>query len=141
LPEVFGIRPLLLIPIAVSIAILENEIMGLFFGSFIGLLMDIGYGHIIGFNVIIMGVLCYFIGVLCVNFIKMNIFTSIILTAASIFIAVTLRFLVFYVLKGVDGVLHSYTYYYIPIMIYTFAFTPIAYYLNKSFVLWVRERY
>ena len=77
MPSLLGVRPLLLIAAPMTIAILENEKIGLGFGVFAGLLMDMGYGSVIGFHAIVLGVLGFFIGLL----------VSIIITSASISLA------------------------------------------------------
>ncbi len=70
MPSLLGVRPLLLIAAPMTIAILENEKIGLGFGVFAGLLMDMGYGSVIGFHAIALGVLGFFIGLLAVNLVK-----------------------------------------------------------------------
>lgn len=42
IPAVFGARPILLIPVAVSIAMFENELPAMFFGLAFGLFLDFG---------------------------------------------------------------------------------------------------
>ena len=75
MPSLLGVRPLLLIAAPMTIAILENEKIGLGFGVFAGLLMDMGYGSVIGFHAIVLGVLGFFIGLLAVNLVKTNVLT------------------------------------------------------------------
>ena len=80
MPSLLGVRPLLLIAAPMTIAILENEKIGLGFGVFAGLLMDMGYGSVIGFHAIVLGVLGFFIGLLAVNLVKTNVLTSLLLS-------------------------------------------------------------
>ena len=47
LPEILGGRPVLLIPVALTIAFYENEIPAMFFGLACGSLIDIGTGGMI----------------------------------------------------------------------------------------------
>ena len=84
MPSLLGVRPLLLIAAPMTIAILENEKIGLGFGVFAGLLMDMGYGSVIGFHAIVLGVLGFFIGLLAVNLVKTNVLTSLLCTAARV---------------------------------------------------------
>lgn len=72
-----------------TIAILENEKIGLGFGVFAGLLMDMGYGSVIGFHAIVLGVLGFFIGLLAVNLVKTNVLTSLLCTAAAVFAVIS----------------------------------------------------
>ena len=150
MPSLLGVRPLLLIAAPMTIAILENEKIGLGFGVFAGLLMDMGYGSVIGFHAIALGVLgcecrrllCnkFFIGLLAVNLVKTNVLTSLLCTAAAVFAVISLHFVFFYLLRGYDMASYAYQKYYLPMMLYSFLPTPILYYFNKAFVVGVRER-
>ena len=102
MPSLLGVRPLLLIAAPMTIAILENEKIGLGFGVFAGLLMDMGYGSVIGFHAIVLGVLGFFIGLLAVNLVKTNVLTSLLCTAAAVFAVISLHFVFFYLLRGYD---------------------------------------
>ena len=57
IPEVFGGRPLLLIPAAITIAYFEPEIPAMFFGIACGVLLDLGGGDNIGYYTIMLGVI------------------------------------------------------------------------------------
>ena len=140
MPSLLGVRPLLLIAAPMTIAILENEKIGLGFGVFAGLLMDMGYGSVIGFHAIVLGVLGFFIGLLAVNLVKTNALTSLLCTAAAVFAVISLHFVFFYLLRGYDMASYAYQKYYLPMMLYSFLPTPILYYFNKAFVVGVRER-
>ena len=103
MPEIFGEKPMLLLPILVTIAIFENEIVGLFFGLGIGILADIGLWSIIGFYSIIFTIVGFFIGILVVNFIHTNLLTTIIVSFVVIVITDGFYFLLAYVLKFYDA--------------------------------------
>ena len=130
MPSLLGVRPLLLIAAPMTIAILENEKIGL----------DMGYGSVIGFHAIALGVLGFFIGLLAVNLVKTNVLTSLLCTAAAVFAVISLHFVFFYLLRGYDMASYAYQKYYLPMMLYSFLPTPILYYFNKAFVVGVRER-
>lgn len=140
MPSLLGVRPLLLIAAPMTIAILENEKMGLGFGIFAGLLMDMGYGPVVGFYAIMLGLLGFFIGLLAVNLVKTNVLTSLLCTAVAVFTVISLHFVFFYLLQGYDMAAHAYQKYYLPMMLYSFLPTPVLYYFNKAFVVGVRER-
>ena len=76
IPLAFGSKPILLIPILISIALFEDEITGLWFGVFIGLLMDFGFSNILGFNCILMAIFGYLLGFISANFIKVNLLSG-----------------------------------------------------------------
>ena len=96
IPSLLGVRPLLLIAAPMTIAILENEKMGLGFGIFAGLLMDMGYGPVVGFYAIMLGLLGFLIGLLAVNLVKTNVLTSLLCTAVAVFTVISLHFVFFY---------------------------------------------
>ncbi len=110
----------MLIAAPMTIAILENEKIGLGFGVFAGLLMDMGYGSVIGFHAIVLGVLGFFIGLLAVNLVKTNVLTSLLCTAAAVFAVISLHFVFFYLLRGYDMASYAYQKYYLPMMLYSF---------------------
>lgn len=140
MPEVFGERPMLLLPILVTIAIFENEIVGLFFGLGIGIMADIGLWSIIGFYSIIFAIVGYFIGVLVVNFIRTNLITAMIVSFSVVALTYGIYFLLAYVLKFYDVPLYVLTHHFLSRMLYTWIMTPIFYFFNKAIAIQIRKR-
>lgn len=140
LPQLWGARPFLIIPVLFSVAMLEDEMTGLGFGIFIGLLMDISCGYVLGFHAILLGLLGYFTGLLAVNLIKTNLLTVLLLTAAGVFLIGCLQFVFFYYFRqyGYEG--YAFQHHYLPMMLYTFLPTPVLYFFNKAFAIAIRER-
>ena len=60
MPELFGSKPLLLLPFALAVASVENEVPSLVFGAVCGSLTDIAYGGGVGYFAIILTLVCYF---------------------------------------------------------------------------------
>ncbi len=139
MPEIFGEKPMLLLPILVTIAIFENEIVGLFFGLGIGILADIGLWSIIGFYSIIFTIVGFFIGILVVNFIHTNLLTTIIVSFVVIVITYGFYFLLAYVLKFYDAPMYVLIHHFISRMLYTWAMTPIFYFFNKAIAVQIRK--
>ena len=140
MPEVFGARPVLLIPVLISIALFEDEITGLWFGVFIGLLMDFGISNVLGFNCILMAVFGYVLGLMSVNFIKVNILTSMI-SVIAVSIIVYLNHFVFGYLLHMYGE-NSYILLnnYLPRFGYTVLISPIFYFFNKAIAIQVQPK-
>ena len=139
-PALLGARPFLILPVLFSIAMLEDEFTGLGFGVFIGLLMDISCGYVLGFHAILLGILGYFVGLLAVNLVKTNVLTVLLLTAAGVAIVGCLEFVFFYCLRKYGDMGYAFQYHYLPMMAYTFLPTPILYFFNKAFAIAIRER-
>lgn len=132
LPRITEVKPLLILPVAISIAMLETGKLALIFGVISGLLMDIGYGSIIGPNVIILTSLCFAVEYVCRNYIPENIVSAITLMAVCVVAVVAADFVVNFALKGIDGKPDIFFRYYCPIMLYTVVISPIVYYINKA---------
>lgn len=140
LPELMGARPFLLIPVLFSIAMLEDEKMGLGFGIFIGLLLDMSCGYVLGFHAIALGLCGYFVGLMAVNLIKTNLLTVLLVTALGVFVVGCLQFVFFYYLHQYGHNAYAFQYHYLPMMLYTYLPTPVLYYFNKAFAVAIRER-
>ncbi len=113
---------------------------GLGFGIFIGLLMDISCGYVLGFHAILLGLLGYFTGLLAVNLIKTNLLTVLLLTAAGVVVVGCLQFVFFYYFRQYGYAEYAFKAHYLPMMLYTFLPTPVLYFFNKAFAVAIRER-
>lgn len=131
LPEIFGEKALLLLPLAVSIAVLEEEIPAMIFGLICGLLADSAFNGTIGFFSIFFVVLCYISGRFMTDYIKMNLLSVMLLALGSIVLVFGFHFLLYYVLEGYGHIFHFFVEHYLIRMIYTLAVMPVFYGLNK----------
>lgn len=129
--EVFGGRPILMIPVAMTIAIFEGEIPAIIFGLICGLLADLGYNGPMGFYAISIMILCYIVSILMENYIKTNLLTAVLAGAVSIPLIIILQFVLFYVLMGYSDVFEYFIKHYISRIIYTFVFVPVFYGINR----------
>ena len=130
-PEVFGGRPVLMIPIALTIAIFEGEVPAIVFGIICGLLADTGYNGPMGFYAIMLMILCYTVSILMENYIRTNLLTALLAGAVSIPVILTLQFILFYVLMGYGDVLEYFLAHYVSRILYTFALVPVFYGINR----------
>ena len=140
IPEIFDAKPVLLIPILVSIALFEDEFAGLWFGVFIGLLMDFGCSSVLGFNCILMAIFGYSVGLISINFIRVNILTSMI-SVIIVSAIVYLNHFVFGYLPHMYGeniyiLLNNY----LPRFGYTVLVSPIFYFFNKAIAIQVQPK-
>ncbi len=131
MPEIFGSKPLLLLPAALTISYVESEIPAMFFGMASGILLDLGYGDNIGFFTFALTISCFFISVIfrdnfVVSFLNATAFNSI-FCAGLIF----LYFLFFHVFAGKGSSLYYFFAHYFSRIIYTILTGILLYYLNK----------
>ena len=138
-PEVFGAKPLLLLPIIIMIALFEGERVALGFGIFIGVLLDSSFSWNLGFYAITIPILGYILGLISRNIIKNTFPTAMIVSALSIFSIYTLHFLIYYVLSGFIYTLYAYFFHYLPNIFYTLFTCILFYYFNKAFAAIIRE--
>ena len=140
LPPVLRERPVLLIPAALSIAFFETEITGMAFGVLAGLFLDFGMNAPFGFHALLLGALCWLLGLLAAELIRTNLLTAILAGILGIFLLLSIQWFFCYLLYGYDYPGYAYVHHYLPRMGYTLIFMPITYYFNRALALFLRER-
>lgn len=130
LPQFYMAKPVLIISVAISIAAFEPPLASLFFGVFCGLVIDTGTGGILGLTSIILGVVCYYESYWNDKYIKNNVYLVLLYSAVSCVAVISLKFFVFYVVRGYDGAEDVYLSHYVPRILYSWMITPIIYALT-----------
>ena len=87
LPRIFGESPMLLTVCAVSIALFEGDVVGMWFGMAAGLLIDAGSTAPFGFYALVHLIICYGCGLLVMYLMRNNIVTSVLLGFAAAAVA------------------------------------------------------
>ncbi len=131
MPEAFGSKAVLLIPLALSIAAFEEETQAVVFGAVCGLIADCGFGGPIGFYAVVLSVVCYAISFFLGNYMRTNLFTVMMISLLTVPIVIFLQFFFYYILMGYDSMWEFFAAHYISRMVYTIAVTPIFYGINK----------
>lgn len=133
IPEIFGSKPLLLIPIAIAIASKENEIPSLIFGAVCGVFTDIATGGSIGFFAILMTLICYFESNTLKTYFVSNFRSVLIISAITVPLIICLYFLVFTVMTGIENQTFLFVNHYISRIVYT-GVMIIPFYCLNGFV-------
>ena len=131
IPEVFGGRPVLLIPAVIVIAMFETNLVSMAFGIFSGLLMDYAAGGGLGFYAIVLAVLCFFFSSLCMELIQTNFLTVITAGAILTGIVILLQWLILYVGAGYSHPFYALLHHYLSRFLYTYLFIIPLYFLNR----------
>lgn len=131
MPEINGTAPNLLMLCAVSIAIFEGELPGLYYGAAAGLLMDYAGTRVFGFNGLFVAVLCYFVGILIAELMRNNLITSLLLCLGALLILGLLRWLFFYVLWGYPELWYELYGVVFVSVLYSVFLMPVAYLFTK----------
>ncbi len=134
IPEFFGSKPLVLIPIAVSAAAWENKIPALVIGAVCGLLTDIGSGGSVGFFAITLTLLCYAEAHIFENYLVPSFLTVTIVCFAAALLEIGIYFLLFRLPSGGDWG-YLFVHHYISRIVYTFVLIIPFYFLNKLLYL------
>lgn len=131
-PEIAGVRPALLISVAVCIAMFEGEVIGAIAGIFAGALWDTVTVTADGYNALYLMVACAVCGFLLRVFMRNNIITYIMMNCA-----ITILYFVTYVLffitaRGIDGSMPLLVRYYFPMAVYSLLLTPLWYVIIRA---------
>ena len=131
-PESVSVRPILLIPVAVCIAMFEGELVGAVAGAFAGVLWDTVTVTADGYNALYLMIACAVCGVLLRIFMRNNIITYFIMNSGIMLIYLVSYVLFFITARGIDGAGQIFFRYYLPMGIYSFILTPLWYYLIRT---------
>ena len=131
LPAVAGVRPVLLLPAAVAIAMFEEEVPALAFGIVAGLLCDFGFSRVLGFHALVLGALCFFVSLLVRTRMQANLVTAALNGAWALALTLGVQWLFFYYFRySQPG--FAFRSHYLPKYLYTLLFIPLLYLLNRG---------
>ena len=138
-PEIAGVRPLLLIPAALSVAMFEGDLGGMAAGIVAGLFLDLSGGEVLGFYAALLAVFGFILGSMTMELFRTNLLLMSLATLVTVPAVLTLQWLVFYLLPGYAGGAYVYRMHYLPEMIYTVVLAPLVYALNRMIALRLSE--
>ncbi len=95
-----GVKPMLVVPVAICIAVYEGDFIGGLFGILAGMLCDMGARTYFGFNAIVMLIICTLCGIAIVLFIRQSWYNVLLLCAGALFIRGSLEFFFYYGMWG-----------------------------------------
>lgn len=124
--SVFGIRPNLVIPVAVAIAVCEGEFVGGLFGALAGVLCDYGAPSLFGFNAIILLVCGVAAGLLAIYLLRPTVVNFCLLLAGTLLARGLLDYLLNFHMWGYPGVELILTRQVLPGIAYTLLLSPLA---------------
>ncbi len=131
LPELFGGKAVLLLPLALSIAIFEPAVPSMIFAVICGLLADCSYGGAIGFYAIMLLLMSFVISNLNSVYIRTSLLTAMLEALIVIPLIIFLQFLFYYVFAGYADAGYFFFHHYLSRILYTLALVPLFYGLNK----------
>ncbi len=130
LPEVYGGKAVLLIPLALSIAMFEPPVPSVIFGAVCGLIADGGYGGTMGYYAILIAILCYITSLLVENYIRQSLLTVMLIALVGIPIILFGQFAFYYLFMGYSNPWDFFIQHYLSRMVYTLVFVPLFFGFN-----------
>lgn len=135
-----GIKPVLVLPFAVSIAMFDKQLAGGLFGLFAGILCDTSSNVLFGFQSILYLVICIAVGLLVVYFMQPSLTNSLIFTGCGLGIRLFLEYFFYYVMWGYDNSHLILVYQMLPLLVYTLAATPLLFFLLRKMHRFFEEK-
>lgn len=126
--EIGGARCFILIPLCIILGMGEDEFFAGILGLFGGLLWDTASAVHLGFNAVFMCIACFLSAMMVTYIVRDTFITALVFSIASIFIYCLLYWLLFIIIKGVNGAELTLLSFYIPCAVYTTVNTPIIWF-------------
>ena len=127
-----GVKPVLLVPAAVCIAVIEGVFPGALWGAAAGLLWDIASGRTGGFFAIQLMVLCFCCAALVALYLRDTPLNLSLLTGAVMLLVCSSDFLFGYLLHGYDGLGWLYLQRVLPTVLLSAAVTAAPRWLTRK---------
>lgn len=129
--SIFGVKPMLLIPAAICVAMHEGELAGGIYGAAAGVLCDTAGQSFFGYYSILLLAACAAAGLLVIYMMNLTLKGAVLVVAAVTFSLCSLEYALLFGMWGYDGAPFVYAYKTLPMMIYTVAVTPAFYFTVK----------
>jgi rod shape-determining protein MreD len=135
--SLWGVRPVLLIPAAIGIAMAEGEFAGGIFGAFCGLLCDLGSQSLFGFNGLLLLLCGTAAGLLTIYLVRPSWRSALLFTAAAALLRGLVGFFFAYGMWGYENVSLILLRETLPVALYTAAAGPVFFWLAR----WYRRKF
>lgn len=140
IPEIFGARPLLVVPTVVFIAMFTGPIGGAAAGIAGGLLWDLYSDRLLGFNAIVLLIICCACGLLVRLLIRNNLLSAMLLFSGALLTQGLMDWFFNYVLWMKEDPLYMLGRMLLPDMAYTLVVSPLLYGLTLLIAKTLRKR-
>ena len=127
IPSFGGSKPLLMIPVVVCLAMFEGPVGGAVIGIAGGFLWDLFSDRLLGFNSLLLLMICCACGLLTRLLIRNKLLSSLLMTAGAVFVQGILDWFFNYVITSQDSPFFELCHYTLPNMLYTMILTPLVY--------------
>lgn len=130
--SIAGIRPILVLPFAVCIAMFDNHLAGGLFGLFAGILCDTSSNMLFGIQSILYLAVCVAVGLLIVYFMQPSVVNSLIFVGCGLTLRLFWEFFFSFVMWGYENIRLILLCHMLPLLVYTLVVTiPIFWFVKK----------
>ena len=130
LPEIFGEKAVVLLPLALSVAFLEDESTAVIFGAFCGMAADFAFSGNVGYFAISLTIICFIISILS-GYVKRNFLSAFAIGCAAVLLILLLHFVLYFAFSGYNDIMRFFLTHYMTRILYTLAFLPLFIWLNR----------
>ena len=132
-----NITLVLVLPLLSCICMFEKERLACWYGLFVGLLLDVVSPSMVGYNALILLLICTFIGWISTNYLRNTLLTNLVMGSLLIFLYESLYWLFFVEFKNTAGASGIYFGRFLPtILLNILLIVPIFFivlYINRHF--------
>lgn len=114
-----GAKPLWLLPLALAVAVEEDEFSGGIFGAVCGLMWDYTAGRTVGMLAFELLVLCFLLSAVVQLYFKASAANFVLLALAASLLVLSLDWLFFYYMPGYSGAVERYLWFVLPTAVLT----------------------
>ena len=130
--QVFGVKPIFILPVMVYISMFEGELAGAVIGIVGGLFWDTAADKLLGFNAIIMMVICVSVALLVMYLVRVNVWNALLFVFAGALLQGLIDFFFYYLIWDYD---YSYLILLkkiLPTVLYTTLISPLFFFIIRK---------
>ncbi len=134
-PNVFvfwGVKPDFLLPCAVGVALLEGDFRGGLFAVVCGLLYDMAFTRLFGFNGLLFLTVCVCIGLLSLYYFRPNLINFLLFSVTAMLLVYSVNFVFKYLIWGYSGAGMYYVRSVLLCAAWSLLFSPAIYFALRS---------
>ena len=134
-----GVKPMLLIPLAVTVSCFEQPFSSGIFALFCGLFTDAAADYLLGFNAMILMFACVIISLIHTAYLKSKLADDLLSCIVVLLLQRTLDYFFYYQIWGLDPDQWILLHRFLPTASYSLVFCVPFYYLIRAIAIWMQK--
>ena len=129
---IFGVKPIWVVPAAIAIAMMEDELIGGIYGALAGLLCDLGGFALFGFKGFWISFFCICSGLLIKHLMHCNLRSCALFTLMALMVTGSMQHFFTLGIHGIEDSWSIYVYSVLPTIAYSLAITPLMFFAVRA---------